>query len=544
MARSRTNYTALGSNPWIGLAAILCALSSSVTASAQIAERDPRILRRLPPVEHSSRSARIQGSTGRASATQGTAHFNTGTASGTQVGNASASSSDVAFRLAAVTEARRDPSPLGPLPLPQITPEGVFLDQYASDDGAARESLVDAWQIALSVDQQRLAASARICAAVSARDAAAAGASPTATASGQYTLRDNEPAYLITTPLLATPLNAPYMQAEDFAFDGRIDMPLYQGGRVTNDVAAADSRVQATQFQRARYELDLKMSVAHEYVGVLRAEQTLLLAQSHELSLAAHARDTEMFHKLERVPLNDLLAAQVALSDAQHRVIRARSELEAARAAYNRLLGRPFTSDVRLEPLKTTEEPLVIETLMADAVARRPELCELGAQIAAHRHRAESLLANNRAQVHLQGAYTFRENRYQEPEGITSAGVGVWWNLYDGGRTENLAQEELRQAQALAHHRADLQSRIQLEVRRAWLDVQESRQRLVVTRQAIDRAEENLRVTRQRYASGMATNTDVLTAETLRVQTYHNHNNSVYDAVLAELRLLRATAEI
>ena len=69
-----------------------------------------------------------------------------------------------------------------------------------------------------------------------------------------------------------------------------------------------------------------------------------------------------------------------------------------------------------------------------------------------------------------------------------------------------------------------------------------SEERLKATSRAIERAEENLRVTSQRYANGMATNTDVLAAETLRVQTYRNHNNAVYDGALAELALQRATA--
>ena len=201
-------------------------------------------------------------------------------------------------------------------------------------------------------------------------------------------------------------------------------------------------------------------------------------------------------------------------------------------------------ANVQLSSLHVGTLAYDVDQLTLSVLARRQELMEIDAQIATHRHPAESAAAANRVQVHLQGAYTFCENRYQSPEGITSAGLGVWWNLFDGGRAKSQVEEEERLAQALAHQRADLQSQIQLEVRRAWLAVEETRQRLSVTRQAIERAEENLRVTRQRYASGMATNTDVLGAETLRVQTYRNHNNYVYDGVMAELRLHKATAAL
>jgi len=443
---------------------------------------------------------------------------------------------------------------MGRPPAPAITgprggngqqPTERLQPQPSSNAADARpETLQDAWQVALAVDQQQWAVAERVGAAESRVRGAETERYPLAAWTGQYTLRDNEPAYLIDAPGLPQTLNTPYLQSEDFAFQGRIDLPVYSGGRVSSQIAAAQSRLRHSRKQLARYRLDLKMRVAGDYVAVLRAEQELLVAESHQLSLASHARDTQMFHEQQRAPPNDLLAAQVALADAQHRVIRARSDLDAARATYNRNLGRPLTSVVNLTPLRVGAEPHDLDQLTHDALAQRPELSELDARIEEHRQRAEMALADNRAQVDLQGAYTFRENRFQSPNGISSAGIAVSWDLFDGGRARSRAQEHPQQARALAHQRSDLASQIQLQVRRAWLRVNETHQRLKVTRQAIARSEENLRVTRQRYGSGMSTNTDVLAAESLRVQTYRNHHNTVHDAVLAELTLRRATAQL
>jgi outer membrane protein len=81
-------------------------------------------------------------------------------------------------------------------------------------------------------------------------------------------------------------------------------------------------------------------------------------------------------------------------------------------------------------------------------------------------------------------------------------------------------------------------------VRRAWLDIQETRRRLDVTAEAIQRAEENLRVARTRYLAGMGISTEVLDAEALRTQTRQNRDNAAYDAVLAVLRLRHAMGEL
>ena len=142
------------------------------------------------------------------------------------------------------------------------------------------------------------------------------------------------------------------------------------------------------------------------------------------------------------------------------------------------------------------------------------------------------------------GDYSFAEDRFQVHEGIASIGVNASWNVFDAGRSQFKANVMRHQAEATMRLEEDLESQIALEVRRAWLDVHETRRRLEVTHDALERAEENLRVTRSRYVSGVGLGTEVLDAQTLRAQTYRNHVNARYDAVLAHLRLRRATGNL
>ena len=116
--------------------------------------------------------------------------------------------------------------------------------------------------------------------------------------------------------------------------------------------------------------------------------------------------------------------------------------------------------------------------------------------------------------------------------------------MFDGGILRHQAGATEHQAAALQQQREDLASEIRLQVRQAWLDVQETLKRIVVTKNAIVHAEENLTVNRDRYENGLSTNTEVLDAETLRTRSQNNHSNAVYDAVIAVLKLKRATGEL
>ncbi|MFZ2390096.1 MAG: TolC family protein, partial [Polaromonas sp.] len=172
------------------------------------------------------------------------------------------------------------------------------------------------------------------------------------------------------------------------------------------------------------------------------------------------------------------------------------------------------------------------------------ELAALARQIDAMRHQAAAVRSETAPQVALSGGYGYQENRYQVHPGQWMVTLGAKWNLFDGGVASHRASAVERQAAALTEQRDELASLIALQVRQTWLDVQETRKRLVVTQSAIAQAEENLLVARDRYANGLATHTEVLDAETLRTGSESNHATALFDTALAGLRLKRATGEL
>ncbi len=415
----------------------------------------------------------------------------------------------------------------------------------AAEATASLETLEQAWRTALGVDRQLAARGWEVSSAEHLLQAARAERWPTLSLESSYVVRSDEPAFRFGFPGVPLPTDVfPYAQDENFTFRTKVDLPLYSGGRISHGIAAAAAEVTSRQLQVRGSTNDLKLRVAEEYVAVLRAQREVEVTESNVRSLEAHARDVELLFRHEQVPQNDLLAAQVALSNARQRAIRAANQLDASRAAYNRHLGRPLTSEVRIAELPLEADQRDVDGLTAQALCQRPEIARLAAQVRALRDQATSLRAGNLPQFGLWGQYAFEENRFRTPEGLASVGVGLTYNVYDGGRTRHQAAARSRQAEALMRLRADLESVIALEVRQAWLDIRETHRRLEVTSAAVQRAEENLRVARKRYLAGMGISTEVLDAEALRTETYRNHHHATYDAVLAVLRLRHATGEL
>jgi len=410
---------------------------------------------------------------------------------------------------------------------------------------AAAETLADAWEAALSAHGQVAAAADRRAAADFELEAARAARWPTVGVTSAYTRIDTAPGFELGPGLTTGPL----FDGDDFVSAGaQLSLPLYAGGAISAGIDAAESGAAAAASQFDAVVDDVRLSVAEHYVAVLRAESAVQVAQSIVASLTTHTEDTKNRMEFGAVPQNEYLAASVSLANAQQRLLQAENGLEFSRAAYNRMLGRPLMTPVALDPALAIDGLVPagagLEELIGAARSGRKELLALDAQSAALRNRADAARAEARPQVALTGGYMMLENEFLTDDRFWMAGLNLKWNLFDAGGSRKRSAALERQASAVFHTRADLESTIELQVRRAWNDRIEARNRLGVAESAVEQATENLRVVRNRYVAGASTNVEVLDAEALREQSLSNRDDARYEVALATLRLTRAAGRL
>ena len=128
-------------------------------------------------------------------------------------------------------------------------------------------------------------------------------------------------------------------------------IPLYTGGRLLRTVDSYQHLLQAQKTEEFRTAIDLKLTVAEAYIGVLRAKRNLDTARSNTEQLASFSRDVANRLGQGLAIRSDDLAAKVSLANAQISEIQARTSLESAWATYNRYLCRPLDQYAELEEI-------------------------------------------------------------------------------------------------------------------------------------------------------------------------------------------------
>ena len=236
----------------------------------------------------------------------------------------------------------------------------------------------------------------------------------------------------------------------------------------------------------------------------------------------------------------DGLSIRVHLASVREQQIRRTADLDVARAALNDALGLPLDT---AHTLTTAMAPLNLpEGLLADyernALSERPEARQAKLATSLAGNRAAAVHISFLPQVGAHAAFEVDRQRFYDRSGANwLVSIGLRWNLFNGF-SDKARIEESKFAQRRSE--AELEragSAIRLQVRRAYADLRAAAQRIEVAKASIAEAEESLRITQNRYQSGMSNVTDVLRTEQAVLEARTRHVTAVHDQRVAAAML-------
>lgn len=408
------------------------------------------------------------------------------------------------------------------------------------------ETLADAWAIALDESRQLASQRAGTAAATAGWQAANAARMPKLTNTTAYTMLSDQPEYIMHTPEMlggAVPsvaMQLPLLDKDFVVSSTMVSMPLYMGGKIHSLMEQAEAQVEAARSGEVTSTQQLKMNVAENYFLVLRLEGLVEVLEDSEKAISAHQRNVGKMLETGLVTRNAYLAAQVAHADIRQKLMQARNMQKVAESAYNRYLWRPLDTPVELEMQEISPSGGDLADYLQQAQQARSELKQLAAQSQALGAQAKEHRSARLPQVAAMAGHTYIQNDSLAENNVFSGTVGMTWTPFDGGVSRSRQRSAELQASSVMQAREEAKSAIQLEVRKNWLDEQDSLARVDVAKKAIEQAEENLRVVDHQFREGLITHTEVLDAVALYTQARTNYCNAAYDAILAGYRLKRA----
>jgi outer membrane protein len=329
----------------------------------------------------------------------------------------------------------------------------------------------------------------------------------------------------------------PASQQNFLAYSINVQQTLYDFKRTASRYAAGRTRVDTQKLDTQKIRNLAAIEFALAYYDLLEAEHIATVAAIEVERLQSHLKDAKDLYTEGVITKNDLLQAEVRLSDAGQRLISARNFRAINASRINNALLRPLTAEVaaaEVDKLNVDYLETSLEKAWRIGLKERPEIKIAEETLKTLGLEEQAKKAEFYPELFVRGAYDYTENRYQLYEGNWAMILGVGVNLFSGGSTKAEVARIEHQKSKLREEKEKLVDDIKLEVQRNLLDTQSARQKIAVVKDALQQAEENLRINKTRYQEGVGTATEVLDAVTLLTVAETNHYRALYDLGRAE----------
>ena len=333
----------------------------------------------------------------------------------------------------------------------------------------------------------------------------------------------------------------------------RVDLqwPIYTGGRLDALVRGARAEAEASTQDRAAAQADLRLEITRSYWAVITAQASQEVLRQALERTNAQLVDVRNQLAVGLIPPSDVLSVEAQQARQQMLSIEAANILETASADFRRLAGLdPETAFELVDPLGVppvdagAARPFTV--VIDEARSNRPERRALEFRIAAAADRVSAASAGSLPVLSAVGNYDFARPNPRifpiRPEWNPSwdIGVNVRWPFFDGGRTRAETAEAIASRRAIEARLRDFDSSVDVEVRQRTADLASARASVQAAEAGVRAAAEARRVLAERFTAGVATNTDVLTAQVTLLQAELDRTRALANAQLAAARLERA----
>lgn len=309
-----------------------------------------------------------------------------------------------------------------------------------------------------------------------------------------------------------------------------------------NNYRSAKETLRANQFFAQDSKDLVVLAVGGAYLQVIAAKARVESAKAQLDTANALYQQTAQQRSVGLVAQIDVNKSEVQMLTEKQRLSSLQNDLAKQKINLARLAGLPPNDRYEItDEVPYAAAPVISqEDAVMQALAQRPDIKAADAQIRAAERALAAAKAERLPALSLATDYGAIGLNPSQSHGTFSVSGSLNIPIWQGGRTEG----DIEQANAaLSQRRAemeDIRSRVEGDVRNAYLDLEAATSQVQVARQNLDVTRETLTLTRQRFDAGIADAVEVSQAQASVAAAELDYINSVFAHNVAKLSLARA----
>jgi outer membrane protein len=331
-----------------------------------------------------------------------------------------------------------------------------------------------------------------------------------------------------------------FIQAGPAYSQSLLDLPLFRSYQISRE-GVREARAQENVTSE-----DVTASVVTQYILVLRA---FAIYDAAEVRVNLAERLYEQASNLQKtgIGLNiDTTRAQVELQNERQNLIDAETSTHTTNYILAELLDLPrdqepvVTDKLQFSYLPEFEETAAIST----ALMNRPEMQALASQERITHLEQKSASEGRVPQIAFSGIWVYQGSRFNNGIPAYRYQIGFSVPLFTGGRIHaEIAQADLEQRR-IEQNRQLLEARIVREVKSAIDELGAARKNVDVANLGLQLANDEVAQADRRFAAGVTTNVEVVTAQDALARANSNQIAALYRFNQSRVNLAQAMGEV
>ena len=319
--------------------------------------------------------------------------------------------------------------------------------------------------------------------------------------------------------------------------------PVFMGGQIINGNKLAKVGVEACELQLEASEDQVELTTEQYYwqmVSLKEKQQTLKAVLD---MLETLEKDVSNMVRVGAVNRNDLLQVQLRKGEVET----AQLELENGLATVSQLLAQHIgktgeTIDVVSSATEDVPElPFALRQDHQTALAATPQYRLLEKNVESHRLQHKLKVGQNMPNVGVGASYSYNDFFEKSSSAMVFAAVQVpisgWWGGSHAIKKQKLALQDAQEQME------DNGQKLVIRMNNAWAAVETSHKKLLIAHDAIEQAEENLRLNRDYYRVGSTKMSDLLLAQQQYQQARDRYTDAFADFQTKQLEYRQATGQ-
>lgn len=325
-----------------------------------------------------------------------------------------------------------------------------------------------------------------------------------------------------------------------------LSQPLFRGGAVWAGISQARHTQHAYEHDLESTRREVVFGVKQGYYGLLKAERLREVAEEALELAREQMRKTESLFDLGSASKSDLLKAQVQVGQAQLSLIGAQKNLESSRAALCYMLGIDVLTPLEAVDPEPNREKETLEFDLASAVSRRPDVKGKEEVVLAASRALTSAKAGRWPDLDLSVSYSRSKSSVSglfddmEDDYSRTVGLSLSLPLFDGLQTKSSIASRKSNLRAYELSLRDTRLAAAYEIETSRLAVLESRERVEVAGRSVEHAQEDLKISEERYRLRAASMLELIDARVAFSTVRAEMVEAQYDYEIAKAELTKA----